>query len=154
MIDSETFGFLVADIARMSRALLERNIASAGLGLTPGEARALIYIAAQEGERQTRIAERMGIEPMTACGYIDRLEKQGLVARHADPDDRRAKQVVTTAAAAPLVDALIAETGALREKLLDGVAPEARDITMAALRHVRANLVVLLAPESSETDAS
>ena len=154
MIDSQTFGFMVADIARMSRALLERRIAAAGLGITPGEARALLYIAAQEGERQTRIAERMGIEPMTACTYIDRLEKQGLVARRPDPRDRRAKQVVTTEAAQDLVEAVTAETAAMREDILDGLPREERKTMLAALRHARVNLQTLLAPQTAEADAS
>lgn len=154
MIDSETFGFMVNDIARMSRALLERRIAAAGLGITPGEARALLYIAAQEGERQTRIAERMGIEPMTACGYIDRLEKQGLVARRADPQDRRAKQVVTTEAAGELIEAIAAETAAMREDILWGLSASDRETMLAGLRDTRANLRSLLAPQAEEADAS
>lgn len=154
MIDSQTFGFMVNDIARMSRALLERRITAAGLGITPGEARALLYIAAQEGERQHRIAERMGIEPMTACTYIDRLEKQGLVARTVDPNDRRAKQVATTEAARQLIEAITAETAAMREDILDGLPPGEREAVMAALRHVRANLQALLAPQTAEAEAS
>ncbi|QKV19931.1 MarR family winged helix-turn-helix transcriptional regulator [Oricola thermophila] len=152
MIDSETFGFLTSDIARMSRAMLERRFAAAGLGITPGEARALLYIAAQEGERQARIAERMGIEPMTACAYVDKLEKRGLIARLPDPQDRRAKQVVTTDAAKPLVDALITETAVLREQILAGLSATDRDIVMKALRQVRGNLQVLTSQQAGEAE--
>lgn len=154
VIDSQSFGFLIADIARMSRVLLERRIAAAGLGITAGDARALLYIAAQEGERQTRLAERMGVEPMTACGFIDKLEKQGLVVRQADPRDRRAKQIVTTKAARDLIEAITTETAAMREDILSGTSSEHRDIAMATLRHARTNLQALLSPESAEAEAS
>jgi DNA-binding MarR family transcriptional regulator len=146
--DSETFGFLVTDVARMTRALLERRIAAAGLGVTPGEARALLHVVALKAGRQIQIAERMGVEPMTACAYIDKLEKQGLVMREADPDDRRAKQVRATEAARPLIDALQAETAAMRADILTGLTPQEYETTMAALRLARANLQELHAPEA------
>jgi len=154
LADPRTFGFLVSDVARMTRALLERRIASAGLGVTPGEARALLHIVALEGGRQTRIAERMGVEPMTACAYIDKLEKRGLVVREADPDDRRAKQVRATAEAEPLIEALQAESAAMRADILDGLTPAERDAMMIALRHAHANLQDLLAPHPAEALAS
>ena len=151
MIDSETFGFMVSDIARMTRAMLEKRIATAGLGITPGEARALLYIAALEGERQGRIAERLGVEPMTACGYIDKLERQGLVTRVPDPDDRRAKNVITTGIAQDLIDRILEQTAALREQSLAGLGAEERDAVMAALQKVRRNLYGLTAPDNQET---
>lgn len=150
LVDSGTFGFMVADIARMSRALLEKRIETAGLGVTPGEARALLHIAAREGERQTQLAERMGIEPMTACGYIDRLEKRGLVTRTVDPSDRRAKQVSVTQAAGPLVDAIVAATAAMREDILAGLDADEREIMIAALGKVHTRLTGLLAPAAAE----
>jgi DNA-binding MarR family transcriptional regulator len=61
-----------------------------------GEARALVYVSGGAGMRQTAIAERMGVEPMTFCGFVDKLEGRGLVERQAHPDDRRAKQVLPT----------------------------------------------------------
>lgn len=153
MIDSETFGFMVSDIARMTRTMLEKRIATAGLGITPGEARALLHIAALEGARQGRIAERLGVEPMTACGYIDKLEKQGLVTRVPDPDDRRAKNVMTTEAAEALIDGILEQTAAIREQSFAGLAPAERDTMMGALRQVRANLQDLLASEAAEAAA-
>ena len=152
MIDSETFGFMVTDIARMTRAMLEKRIASAGLGITPGEARALLHIAALEGARQSQIAERLGIEPMTACVYIDKLEKQGLVTRAPDPDDRRAKNVVATETAKILIDRILEQTAAIREQSFAGLAPAERDTMMEALKRVRANLYGLLTSETAEVD--
>ena len=63
--DPDALGFVLIDVARMLRSAFERRIATAGLGLTPGEARALVRISSLEGSRQLEIAQRMGIEPMT-----------------------------------------------------------------------------------------
>ena len=154
MADPRTFGFLVNDVARLTRSLLERRISSAGLDITPGEARALLHIVALGGGRQTLIAERMGVEPMTACTYIDRLEKRGLVSREADPADRRAKQVRATEAATPLIAELQAVSAAMRADVLDGLTAAEHEATMNALRHAHANLQDLLAPQPAEALAS
>ncbi len=98
-IEPESFGFLVNDVARLVRADVDRLIAAAGVGLTPGEARALTYAARAGTVRQSVLAERMGIEAMTLCSFIDKLEAQGLVSRTVDPTDRRAKLVHLTEAA-------------------------------------------------------
>ena len=148
--EPQTFGFLVNDVARLARTLLERRIASAGLDITPGEARALLHIFGIGGGRQTLIAERMGVEPMTACSYIDRLEKRGLVTREADLADRRAKQVRLTKAATPLIAEIQAVTSAMRADVLDGLTAAERDAMMNALRLAHANLQDLLAPQPAE----
>jgi len=112
--DTETFGFLVTDVARLMRQEFDRLIGEAGLGLTPGEARALSHAARAGMVRQTVLAERMGVEAMTLSGYLDRLEARGLVERTTDPTDRRAKLVRRTSAA----DAVLARIGE--------IAPSAR----------------------------
>lgn len=150
MIDPDTFGFLVADISRMTRTVLEKRIAPAGFGVTQGEARALIHIAAEEGARQMRIAERMGIEPMTACRYIDRLEQLGFVERTPDPTDRRAKNVATTAAARPLIDATLAELVAIREDALSCLEPAEREAMLRGLRRVHATLRDMTSAQTAE----
>lgn len=109
--DPDAFGFLVTDLARMIRADMDRRIESAGIGITPGEARALVY-AARFGEvRQSVLAERMGLEAMTVSGYLDRLEHRGFVKRAPDPGDRRAKLVRLTDKADAALEA-IARMGA------------------------------------------
>lgn len=120
-IDSDSFGFLISDVARLVRADVDRLITEAGLGLTPGEARALSHMARTGPLRQTALAEGMGVEAMTMCGYIDRLEAQGLVRRTADPTDRRAKLVHVTDAA----DAIFTQ--------LKSVGTESRRLASAGL---------------------
>ena len=48
--DPDALGFVLIDVARMLRSAFERRIATAGLGLTPGEARTLVRIATLEGK--------------------------------------------------------------------------------------------------------
>ncbi|MBX9459093.1 MAG: MarR family winged helix-turn-helix transcriptional regulator [Rhizobium sp.] len=142
--DPDSLGFLLNETARLMRHDFERRIAGIGLQVTTGEARALIYVAANDGARQSVIAERMGVEPMTVCGYLDRLEKCGLVSRHPDPGDRRAKNVRTTDAADATIAAIRAEGKAMVEQAQAGLDAESRAILAAALRTVRGNLIEML----------
>src|SRR5262245_40560870 len=48
------------------------------------------------GMVQTELARVMDVGKVTLGGLIDRLEARGLVRRHVDPKDRRAKRVVMT----------------------------------------------------------
>src|SRR5215468_1312905 len=48
------------------------------------------------GLRLTDLSRRMLIRPPSVTGIVDRLERAGLLARHAAPDDLRAKQVALT----------------------------------------------------------
>ena len=141
--DPDSLGFLLSETSRLMRNTLERRIAGTGLRIKPGEARALIYVAANEGARQSVIAERMGVEPMTVCGYIDRLEKCGLVSRQPDPADRRAKNVRTTDKADETIAAIRAEAGSMVEQAQAGLDAESRRLLLAALKHVRGNLTGL-----------
>ncbi len=142
---SETpLGPLLVDAARLYRTRMDRALDAAGLGLTAGEARTLAYVRLYTGLRQSALAVKMNVEPMTLVGYLDRLEALGLVAREADPTDRRAKIVQLTEGAAPYLQQMDVATAAARVDALDGLS----EAEIAALRHalvrLRDNLVAIL----------
>ncbi len=133
-------GFLLVDAARLYRASIDRAFEQAGLGLTAGEARTLAHVNINPGLRQTALAVRMNVEPMTLVGFLDRLETQGLIVRDADPTDRRAKIVRLTETAAPLLERVVSAAAHAREEALDGLSEEDRAAFRAALELIRKNL--------------
>ena len=102
-IDVDTTSSLILDIARLLRTEFERRVSDAELGVTPGEARALATVARAGPLRQHDLADLTGLGAMSVTGFLDRLERAGLIEREADPRDRRAKLVRVTGAAAPLL---------------------------------------------------
>ncbi len=68
------------------------------LGLTAAQATALREMTAMT---MRELAERMSCEPSNATFVIDKLEKQGLVERHAHPTDRRAPSTSCSPQKAP-----------------------------------------------------
>jgi DNA-binding MarR family transcriptional regulator len=139
-IDPESFGFLVNDVARLVRAEMDRRIAASGLGLTPGEARVLAYAARFEPVRQSVLAERAALEPMTVSTYLDALEARGLVERQTDPADRRAKLVTLTAAAPAVLDGIGAIAADIRALAASPIGQDRWDELKALLVAVRDGL--------------
>ncbi|MFD4250169.1 MarR family winged helix-turn-helix transcriptional regulator [Amycolatopsis thermoflava] len=66
------------------------------VGLTPTQVVALRELSEPITARE--LASRMACEASNATFVIDRLEEQGLVQRRPHPTDRRAKELVLTAA--------------------------------------------------------
>jgi MarR family transcriptional regulator, transcriptional regulator for hemolysin len=149
--DMHILGFLLTDGARLLRNGFERRIADAGLGITPGEARTLLSVHALKDCRQMEIAARMGVEPMTVCTYLDKLQAMDLIDRQPDPTDRRAKRITVTPASEPLITALRSEIAAVVTQAVDGLSAE----EVACLRHsletMTANLQAEAAPANDKT---
>ena len=55
-----------------------------GLGLTPALARLLLYVAREPDSRQTDLAARLEVTPVTLGRMVDRLVQRGYVRRLAD----------------------------------------------------------------------
>lgn len=133
-------GFLLVDSARLFRARIDRAFTQAGLGLTAGEARTLAYVNEHPGLRQNALAVKMNVEPMTLVGFLDGLERLGLVVRETDPTDRRAKIVRLTPEAQPYLEGVLAAGAVARLEALSGFSDADQAQLRAFLLRVRANL--------------
>ena len=138
--EMDPLGFLIVDSARLLRAAFERRIAEAGLGLTPGEARVLMSIAAADGSRQLDIATRMGIEPMTVCSYLDKLQERGLIERQQCSSDRRAKRINLTPASDEMICAIRKELNIILTQATDGLSSEENRVLRDTLAVFNARL--------------
>jgi DNA-binding MarR family transcriptional regulator len=134
-------GFLLVDAARLYRARIDCAFEQSGVGLTAGEARTLAYVNLYPAHRQTALAVKMNVEPMTLVGFLDRLEGLGIVARETDPADRRAKIVRLTEAAAPYIERISTAGATARMEALAGFSAEEQVIFRSLLERMRANLV-------------
>lgn len=79
-------------------------------GLKPQQHQALLALRAAPAEDATVgfVARRLLLKPHSATGLVDRLEKMGLVARHASDIDRRRAQLRLTPEALDLLAGLSA----------------------------------------------
>ncbi len=136
----ESIGILVSDVARLFWRRLEAAFAADGLDFTAGEARVLVTVADWPGERQTRLAERLTLEPMTVTGHLDRLAARGLVERRPDPADRRAKLVEPTVTGRVLTERIRSASARVRAHMLTDVAPADEAALRTLLTRLRSAL--------------
>jgi DNA-binding MarR family transcriptional regulator len=79
--------------------LHERLLVSAGVRLDRAGSYLLFKLHTKgTSMRVTELAEQLGVDAPTVTRKIQQLERDGLVGRHADPDDRRATQLELTPA--------------------------------------------------------
>ncbi len=151
----QSVGFLVADVARMMRRNF--NLRAQAHGLSLAQWRALAHLEREEGVNQVTLAERLEIQPITLARLIDRLQEAGLVARRADPADRRAFRLYLTDAAQPLLDRMRAYGAETRADALSGLSDRDHETLLRLLRHVKQNLqeaenlASQAAPDTEET---
>jgi DNA-binding MarR family transcriptional regulator len=91
---------LTALVARLSHLLFQElagAYARESVVAQPLDASLLILLA-QTSARPTALAARLNISKQALNFVLDRMQRDGLVTRVADPDDRRAKQIRLTAA--------------------------------------------------------
>lgn len=134
----DSLGFLLADVSRLLRRTFEQRLQ--GSTLTLAQARALVYLARQEGCRQVELAELLEVQPITLARLIDQLAEAGLVERRVDPADRRAYRLFLTPAAAPQLAAIRQGAATVRAEALAGLDDDQVATLLVALNAMRDNL--------------
>ncbi len=136
--ESEGFGFLVRDVARLILRRFESRAKNSGL--TQSQWLVIGYLVRCEGVNQATLADLMDIEPITLVGLLDKLEQAGLVERRRDPNDRRARLLYLTAQAQTLLKKMDSVKIQVREEAFAGVPAHQQKQLMQLLHHVRSNL--------------
>lgn len=99
LTDAEIAARLRLSATRLARRLRKE----AGSGLSPSQGAALAAIHNHGPLTLGALADHERVSPPTITKVVAFLEAEGLVARTADPDDRRVSRVSTTSAGAALV---------------------------------------------------
>jgi DNA-binding MarR family transcriptional regulator len=107
-------------VARMARRMRQ----AAGGELSASQSAALTTIDCHGPLTPSELAARERIQRPTATRVLARLEEAGLIARTADPLDRRSSLVSATAAGSALLVELRARRDAWMAARLDTLPPE------------------------------
>jgi len=104
------------------------------------------------GLRLSEIGERMLIRAPSVTGAIDRLERQGLVARVADPKDLRARRVQLTATGRALHARVLAGHSQQIEALMAGLNTEEQATFARLLDQLAGHLSAMAGAGSRDGD--
>ena len=139
LTDQHRFGMQLAQMSRGWRAELDRRLA--GLGLSQARWLVLLHLARfDEAPTQRELAQSVGVEGPTLARLLDSLEAQGLVQRHAVVEDRRAKKIILSETARPLIAQIEAIATSLRQELIVGITEEEQRICMRVHKRILDNL--------------
>jgi MarR family transcriptional regulator for hemolysin len=133
---------LVVDLARLLRRRFETELTRVDTGLTVGEARTLFYVWRNPGQRQAVLADLMYVEPMTLVGYLDALQKAGLIRRLPDPKDKRAKLIALTPAADPVLERIGTALKSVRSQALESIPDDNRQVLESLLQTMKDSLLL------------
>ena len=139
LTDQHRFGMQLAQMSRGWRAELDRRLA--GLGLSQARWLVLLHLARfDDAPTQRELAQSVGVEGPTLARLLDSLEAQGLVQRHSVVEDRRAKKIVLSDSARPLIEQIEAIATALRQELFVGIDEEEARICLRVHKRILDNL--------------
>ncbi|MFC3607038.1 MarR family transcriptional regulator [Stutzerimonas tarimensis] len=115
-----SFGMQLALLSRSWRGELDRRLLH--LGLSQARWLVLLHLARMPMvPTQRELAKSVGVEGPTLARLLDSLEEQGLVKRLGVPEDRRAKKIILTERAQPLIDEIKTISMELHEDLFAGI---------------------------------
>jgi MarR family transcriptional regulator, transcriptional regulator for hemolysin len=134
-----SFGYLIHDVARLFARRFNQQ-ALLFLGLNRSQCRILGYLARYEGINQAGLADLLEIKPMTLVRQIDRMEADGWIERRPDPGDRRARRLVLTEKARPILNRVFELSARIRQEAFANLSEEEGRHLIDLLGRVHAGL--------------
>lgn len=136
-----TLGLLFRQVRDAMWARMERELANAGHELTFSQYIALKKLS--DGPHGvTDLARAAELNPGAMTRLLDKLEARGLVARTADPADRRALNIDLTDAGLAMWQDVNQCGQRVRERAMHGMSDAERDQLTRLLEQVRDNLTL------------
>jgi DNA-binding MarR family transcriptional regulator len=134
----DSLGYQVNLLARLFERALRERIAQHGV--VPGQFPALLCLYEQDGLTQAEIGGRVGIEQPTIAKTLQRMERDGLIRRVPDADDRRRVRIHLTQQARALEPTLAATAREINAHAIDGLTHAEAKQLMATVTRIIANL--------------
>jgi MarR family transcriptional regulator, transcriptional regulator for hemolysin len=109
-------------------------------GITWRQCQVLGWLALEGKLPQADLADRIGIEPPTMVGILDRMERDGWICRLPCPADRRKKLVSPTTAAEPVWAKIVQCAIRVRTRAVTGLSESEVNDLKRMLNVVQQNL--------------
>ena len=137
-VPEQALAYLLVDAVRLLRR--DFRARSKGIRLTPALAKLLFYVHREPGSRQTELAQRLEVTPVTLGRMIDRLVERRYVRRVPDPADRRALRVYIDRAGEPLVGRMSRQSIETTARAFHGFSRADQAVLIRQLNRICTNL--------------
>jgi DNA-binding MarR family transcriptional regulator len=131
----KSVGFLLAKAYQRACLIFKEEFE--GHDLTPQQFGLLGFLWQQDGLTQSELSAKSQIDRTTMGGLIDRLEKEGLVARRSHPEDRRAYRICLTEQGKALQPELTPLAFAAQSRFTAPLDPQELEVLTAILEKLR-----------------
>ena len=129
-------GYLVNWAGRLFVRAIERRLAGGNAGPMP------VFFALADGGTmsQTALARWASVEQPTMANTLNRMERDGLISRTPDPDDRRSALISLSKLGRQRATEALKSAFEVNDLALAGFKPAERDLLFEMLRRVAGNL--------------
>ena len=131
-------GHVVNYLARVFGRALYRRIGPHGI--TRGQFPVLLMLWEGEGVTQAQLTARLVVEQPTMANTLKRMERDGLIERIPDPEDRRQARIYLTPRGRELEEVLTGSAREVNAVALAGLSTEESQQFLALMRRVVRNL--------------
>lgn len=146
------FGFLIHDVSRLRRIVVDRALKP--LGLTRSQWWVLAFLSRRDGMTQTALAADLDLTKVAIGGLVDRMEAAGLVERRADERDARARRVFLTRAGQRLISKIRENVDVVEADILSTVSEPELDQAAAVLLKLKSRLLELSGQNGEGTNGN
>lgn len=149
--DAIRFGFLVHDVSRLRRVVIDRALKP--LGITRSQWWVLAFLSRRDGMTQTALASDLDLTKVAIGGLLQRMEIAGIVNRRPDESDARIRRVFLTRDGARLVGKIRQQVEDIENEILGPNSDDELAVTVNALRRMKETLLKMIG-DDDEASAS
>ena len=132
--------YLITRAALAMTSMLKRGFAVANIGgVKPAYLGVLWCLLREEGVKMNELGRCAGLEPSTMTGLLDRMERDNLVERRADPTDRRAQLIWLTPQGKSAKNVILQVVNDTLDTALRGIPEKDMEQTKSILRTILSN---------------
>ena len=146
------FGFLIHDVSRLRRVVVDRALKP--LGVTRSQWWLLAFLSRRDGMTQTALAADLDLSKVAIGGLVDRVETLGFLERRADKSDGRARRVYLTKAGARMVSVIRENVQQVELEIVGGLSDADMAQAAATLAKLKAGLLVMAGGEEEPDSGS
>jgi len=144
------FGFLVHDVSRLRRVVVDRALKPRGI--TRSQWWILAFLSRRDGMTLTALAADLDLTKVAVGKFVDRMEVAGFVERRSDQLDARVKRVYLTKKGTKLVGTIRESVDSVEADILDNIDDEDLATAGAVLVRIKENLLGLAGGELGDPE--
>jgi DNA-binding MarR family transcriptional regulator len=146
------FGFLIHDVSRLRRIVVDRALKP--LGITRSQWWVLAFLSRRDGMTQTALAADLDLTKVAIGGLLDRMEAAGFVERRTDQSDGRARRVYLARAGAKMVATIRDSVETVELEILERIPEEELAQAADTLRTLKDTLLEMVGGEAEEAESA